>query len=267
MKYSLTLNKHMPSKILSDVTYHVLPQITRITQTVQKLICENLRNLRLKDYMQVITARPHSQQYVKLYHMKTITVIILTAFANVLIAQNNSINISYSVNLKDNYSPENKLYSTRNIISYSQKQKIFSGFVQKIQQSSGLVSYKLPLNGYGIEFDKISDKNPYLLNNEYVYDVAAGVITYKTGKIYSGNKLLVDFTRGEYLSDNMELISNLSSLDFFETWDFNATTGTFTKTVKQMGLSAGDEKKELFGFKTNECFFRQRAFNRTYFSF
>ena len=38
---------------------NILPQIT------QKSICENLRNLWLKDYMQVIAKCSYNQQYVK----------------------------------------------------------------------------------------------------------------------------------------------------------------------------------------------------------
>ncbi len=41
---------HLLSRMLLNVMYCILPQITQISQ---KNICENLRNLWLKDYKQV----------------------------------------------------------------------------------------------------------------------------------------------------------------------------------------------------------------------
>ncbi len=49
--------------MLKYSTIIILPQITQITQ---KNICENLRNLWPKDYIQAIVKCPYKQQYVNL---------------------------------------------------------------------------------------------------------------------------------------------------------------------------------------------------------
>lgn len=192
--------------------------------------------------------------------MKTLGFILLIAFSSSLIAQNDKtaekMNISYSVNISgntENYEKAgNQLYFSSNFLSYGQKNKLFSAFVSRMQQQPAIVSYSLPKNSNAIEFGKITDKNVYPVNNEYIVDVQDAPVSVKNGKIYSGNKLLIDFLNQKYLIDNEDLINKLNTLDFFETWDFDIETGTFTKIVRQIGLKATDENKHLLGFKTNE---------------
>ncbi|MFH2141131.1 MAG: WG repeat-containing protein, partial [Bacteroidota bacterium] len=189
--------------------------------------------------------------------MKTLIVVILVITVNILVAQNkntpeNKITISYSVNLNDYNFPQNGLYTSINYLSHSQKQKLFSGFVQKIQNGKNLKSYKLPYNASMLDFNNVSDKNLHLLNDEYVYDVSNADLTIDNGRIFSGKDLLIDVSNQNYLFRNSDVISMLNTVDFFETWEFDKSTGSFAKTVKQIGLTVNDERNDLFGFKTND---------------
>jgi len=186
--------------------------------------------------------------------MKILTIIISIIFAiNTIAQENNSkINISYNLNINDIFHVYNHRTPQSHIqISFSQKQKLFSAFINHIKKKQVVTTYNLPNNANELTFSTANSKE-YLLNGEYVLDVPEGKITTKNGTIYLNNKKLISFN-----SDNF--IDELSSIEFFETWNFNPNTGSFIKTVKQMGLYTDTNKTKLFSFKTNE--YKKNVYN------
>ena len=179
--------------------------------------------------------------------MKTFTSIILViVFFNVYAQDISKINIAYSINLKENSQNDYYKFKITNIneqITNAQKQELFNAFLNKIKQEKSVTSYGVPNNANGIEFNK-TDKNIFELNGEYVLDIPEGKITTKNGTIFLDGKKLVSFNTDNFLDE-------LSSITFFETWNFDAEKGSFTKEVKQMGLTINDGKTNLFAFKTN----------------
>gem|GEM_PF-4636389 len=182
--------------------------------------------------------------------MKKIILFLLVISAGIVTAQN-KINVSYSVSLSDRYSPKGQLYSVQ-FMSFSDKNEIMNAFIQKVLKNPGIQSYRLPYNGLNIDFRKIGDKNIYQSNGEYFEDVPSGKLTVAGGKIFQDGKIIIDNYSGEYLYGGSDLVSSLGTIDFNEVWDFDRITGTFSKDVKLISLTAGEERKDLMGFKTSQ---------------
>ena len=185
--------------------------------------------------------------------MKNIIYIISIIFiTNAFAQESDNINVAYKLNINPiKYTGDHLISNISEQITDKQKQVLFSAFLNKIKTEKLVTSYTLPSNANELKFNDSKDK-VYKLNGEYILDTPEGKITTKAGVIYLNNEKLISFN-----TDNF--IDELSSIEFFETWEFNAKTGSFTKEVKQMGLwfiydKSEREKpktKRLFSFKTN----------------